>query len=206
MADHRSVAAWWIDADRPNLWRLGYPTYWICEYGGSGFWINRGGDPWRAWWTIYKGNPWHGATAIVIDSGLQEGICCGWAEFTQRREAMNEALKKALAKAKATASPEEACDKDLQKRCPILHGFLTSRETGEKNVFRETASLTIFTEDGVFKGCLSDRDSGSTLWKASATLQGVIEGLEEALGRDDPGWRVRKAAGTPQAKGKGKRG
>lgn len=203
MDRHRSVDAWWVDADRPNLWRLGYPTYWVLEYRGHGLWAQFGGDPWGAYWNLFKGNPWHGSASVVIDSGEEEGIATGWADFTKRRERMNEKLKAALAKAKATANPEEAADKDLEKRCPILHGFLTTRESGVKGVFRETASLTIFTEDGLFKACLSDRESGSTLWHSASTLQGTIEGLEASLGKDEPGWRVRRSQG--QAKGKGKR-
>jgi len=197
-------AQWWNDDTFSNIWRNGYPTYWRCEYKGSGFWTLSGGDPWERWWNVFKGNPWHGAISLIVDAGMECRYCTSWTDFTHARNEMDAKLKAALLKAKATANPEQAADKDLEKLYPIMHGFLTCREGEKKGEFRETASLTVFCEDGMFKVCLSDRESGATLWASSATFQGTLDALEATLGKDEPGWRVRKVGGAKGGKGKGK--
>lgn len=194
-------ADWWNADTFSNIWRNGHPTYWLCCYKGSGLWTLSGGSPFERWWTIYQGNPWRDACCIVVDALHEERTCSSWTDFMHARDKMDAKMKAALAKAKATVNPEQASDPDFGKTHPLTHGFMTEREGEKKGEFRETASLTMFCEDGVFKACLSDRETGATLWASHATLKGTLDALEKALGSDDPGWRVRKPQG--QAKGKG---
>ncbi len=195
---------WWNEDTHSNIWRNGYPTYWRCEYKGSGLWTLAGGNPWERWWNVFKGNPWHGPRGIIVDAGEDQRPTTSWRDFVHARNEMDAKLKAALLKAKATANPEQAADKELEKLYPIVHGFMTCREGDKKGEFRETASLTLFCEDGMFKVCLSDRESGATLWASSASFQGALDALEATAGKDEPGWRVRKPGGAKGYKGKGK--
>jgi hypothetical protein len=87
------------------------------------------------------------------------------------------------------------------KAFPTLHAYLadTTWETGEE---RETATLTLFVEEGVFKACLNDRASGRSAWVSGHAFQALLKTLEAGLATDEIVWR-RKPAG---ASGSGRRG
>jgi len=54
---------------------------------------------------------------------------------------------------------------------------------------RRTSTVTLFAEDGRWKGCLSDRDQGMVLFATGDSAAGVLEALDEALGSGHPDWR-----------------
>jgi hypothetical protein len=66
---------------------------------------------------------------------------------------------------------------------------------------REGSTLLVFAADGVFKGCLNDRDNGLVAWASAGTVQEVLEALERGLQADTLEWRAQK----PMARRKGSR-
>lgn len=66
---------------------------------------------------------------------------------------------------------------------------------------RQTASLTIFVEDGQVKLCLGDREEGRTGWCSGRSLSEALGRLDEALRCDRIDWR--KSRERPGAAGKG---
>jgi len=55
---------------------------------------------------------------------------------------------------------------------------------------RETASVTVFVEDGVCKAAFSDRDGGYVLFRSSPSLEGLWDALEDALTSGKADWRA----------------
>lgn len=84
------------------------------------------------------------------------------------------------------------------ERYPRLAERLTCPVFDDGTV-RVTDTLTLFAQDGVWKGCLRDRDARLCLWVAATTPEGVLEVLEEALGDATAVWRADRAAGAPEA-------
>jgi len=83
---------------------------------------------------------------------------------------------------------------------PILHEFLTA-VVDDDGKARQTSSLVVFVEDGMFKVCLSERDHGLCLWGASSTLQGAMEAIEVSLSAEHVDWRQKRSEGRPAKKG-----
>lgn len=81
----------------------------------------------------------------------------------------------------------------LSKDCPALFEFLTVGELPGGEV-RQTSTLTIFTEGGLWKGCLNERDSEATLFGSGDTVEACLKNLEERLTAPHVDWR-RKAPG-----------
>jgi hypothetical protein len=54
---------------------------------------------------------------------------------------------------------------------------------------RQTATLTIVCEDGLFKGGLRDRDANASLWRSGATLKALFTSLESQLQSGAAEWR-----------------
>jgi len=81
-----------------------------------------------------------------------------------------------------------------------LHDWMTCL-ADDRGVRRQTSSLTIFVEDGSWKGCLTDKDANKCLFITAPTLYGVLMKMDEALVSGNADWR--KRWGGP-AKGKSK--
>jgi hypothetical protein len=73
---------------------------------------------------------------------------------------------------------------------PALSEYLTL-DRWEDGTERETATLLLFAEDGLWKACLHDRAEGRTAWVSSGTVTGLLERLEEGCASDDLEWRKR---------------
>lgn len=67
---------------------------------------------------------------------------------------------------------------------------------------RETSTLLVFVEEGVWKGCIHDRAAGRSAWLSGAAPVALLGRLEDALRDETVEWRRRK----PDAGGGGKRG
>lgn len=76
----------------------------------------------------------------------------------------------------------------LKERSPTLGHFLCSPcwPDGEA---RQLSSLVVFVEDGIFKACLSDKDSSNVLWSSAKCWDDLLEALEARLTDDVPDWR-----------------
>jgi len=79
-------------------------------------------------------------------------------------------------------------DPIFAKRCPGLFAYLTD-DMWEDGTERETSTMLIFQDGGVLKGWLNDRALGRSLWVAGATLQGVLDALNEAVSDDKVAWK-----------------
>jgi len=83
---------------------------------------------------------------------------------------------------------------------PSLCAYLADIEYDDGSP-RKPCSLAIFTEDGILKACLSDRDAGRVAFVAGVDLSGVLAALEKGLAADQLDWRVsRQAAGGGRSK------
>jgi len=109
-------------------------------------------------------------------------------------------ISAALGSAATDAKGAVASDATLEKACPTLHAFMTAVEEDGKP--RSPSSLVVFTEDGVWKGCLSEKDAGLQLWRTGDTLQKLLGALEKALAAGNADWRKRYA---PEGRGKGRK-
>lgn len=118
-----------------------------------------------------------------------------------QREWMMGLITQALGSAVATAPGVKATDAAFDKAHPTLHAFMTEVEEDGKP--RSPSSLVIFTEDGVWKGCLSEKDAGLQLWRTGETFQKLLGALEKALAGGNADWRRKY---DPGANGKGRKG
>jgi len=114
------------------------------------------------------------------------------AGFLQRRQ-------QSLASSPPSPSPE---DDRLRQAMPALISHLVDAEYDDGSA-RLTSSLTVFSDQGVLKAALNDKDTGETLWVSAPGLHTLLATLERHL-RDGTGdWRMR--AGQPPRRTKGGR-
>lgn len=107
-------------------------------------------------------------------------------------------IKKAETEDKTVDSRCAAYDDNMAGEFPALHEYMTLKTLADGKT-RQTASLTLFCEDGLFKGCLNERDQGVSLWATSATLDELLRTLDALLQSETTPWRKNKA---PHGKGK----
>ncbi len=97
-----------------------------------------------------------------------------------------------LSKAKGVNGPataKDAYDSDLIALAPAVHEFLTASKDEDLRP-RKTSTLTFFSEAGLFKVCLNEREQGLTLWATSDTFEGCLVALESILAAPVVPWRV----------------
>jgi len=89
----------------------------------------------------------------------------------------------------------------LSKSCPALFEYLTVGEM-DGGETRQTSTVTIFTEGGMWKACLNERDSEATLFASGENLEACLDNLEERLKAPHVDWRRKGQSGTgkPQKK------
>jgi hypothetical protein len=85
----------------------------------------------------------------------------------------------------------QAAAGDTLAGCPTLVEYLTAT-TWDDGQERPTATLLLFTEDGVWKCCLNDRANSRSAWVSGDTPEGCITALEEGLSLGDLPWRRSK--------------
>lgn len=96
-----------------------------------------------------------------------------------------------------TAGSSSASSVDVEMRAvmPALHDYLTL-EAYDDGTPRQKATLTIFREDGLWKGCLNEKDQGLVLFVAEGRISSVLEALELLLQEDRPPWRRSTTKGS----------
>lgn len=82
---------------------------------------------------------------------------------------------------------------------PALYEYMTA-VTYPDGGQRKTSTLLLFWEDGIWKGCLKDRDAGRSLWVTAGSPQEVLADLEVTLQSDVAEWRKDKEWGPPGKK------
>ena len=78
-------------------------------------------------------------------------------------------------------------DDHFQKEWPCLYELMTVTSVG--NVERLPASLNVFSEDGMFKAFLNDREFEQSVCMSHRTLLGLFEVFEGGLQAGDLPWR-----------------
>lgn len=96
-------------------------------------------------------------------------------------------------RSEATGVPRPPEDVAFQNRYPALFEYLTL--AWEAGAARKTATATLFSEEGRFKICLNDRESGCTAWCAGETVLEALDSLEGHLRAGDADWRVQQTGG-----------
>lgn len=115
-----------------------------------------------------------------------------WGEGDSR---MGKFIKKAKELAEKQAEKGGAAsDAVLAKKLPAFVEFMCETDDGEGNS-RQTATLLVFTEDGMWKVCLNDRESQQTLWASGGSLETALGALEVMLEAPNAPWRAAKPKG-----------
>jgi hypothetical protein len=111
--------------------------------------------------------------------------------FTYREELCMSFLNRLREVANKGAAASVVNDPAFAKVCPALHEHMTVTAFDDGQV-RSTCSLVLFCEEGVFKACLTDRDTEFSLWGTGETFHGALASLESRLVSPDPGWRKKR--------------
>jgi len=90
-----------------------------------------------------------------------------------------------------SAGGADPVDSAFEKRYPTLWAYISKQAFPDGEV-RKRSTLVVFCEDGMVKGCLSDKDTEACLWAASSSFAGLLEALEARLTEDAPEWRAVK--------------
>jgi hypothetical protein len=101
---------------------------------------------------------------------------------------------KAAQQAQAGVAPSR--DEEFEGSCPAIWEFVSTAKN-EDGTRRQTSTLLAFVEAGCWKLCLSERESGLSLWAAGETFLEALEALEACLQSPSPQWRQGKAR-TPR--------
>jgi hypothetical protein len=86
-----------------------------------------------------------------------------------------------------------ASDPGFAKEYPAISAYMTELFLPDGKTPRQVASLLIFSEDGSFKACLSDRHYGFNMWATAPTFVELLRELENRLVNDPNGWRRAKS-------------
>jgi len=110
-----------------------------------------------------------------------------WLVSSGRRSELIVALRKITA-ADPGASPPGPGAADAAA-FPELWQHLTATTYPDGSA-RQTSSVIVVADAQGWRGCVSDKDNGRTLWRSSETVEGLLVALEDALAADDPAsWR-----------------
>lgn len=87
---------------------------------------------------------------------------------------------------------------DLAPLAPLLAERLVNLNYDDGSP-RQTDTLLVFAQDGVWKAALRDRDTRLCLWASSPVLIDLVEVIEALLGDPAAVWRADRAAGAAEA-------
>lgn len=90
----------------------------------------------------------------------------------------------------ARAAGDGSGDPDFAGQYPALYEYLSLSEFPEGGR-RETATLMVLMEDGLYKACLNDRANDRSAWVSGDTFDRVLIRLEAILATDTAEWRKR---------------
>jgi hypothetical protein len=133
----------------------------------------------------------------VYPASVSASLFAGPNALDQREWEMG-LISQALGAAAQTVKGAKASDPALEKTCPTLHAFMCEVEEDGKP--RSPSSLVVFTEEGSWKVCLTERDAGLQLWRTAETLQKALQAIEKALAGGNADWRKKFVPG-PRGKG-----
>lgn len=139
---------------------------------------------------------WHCVLRTTVDSVVIPCDSPFYDHGPERNEFVSKFIAKSLVKAAAMGKGKPATDPAMEKALPAVHEFLTCLDDGTGKP-RETATLNIFVQDGMWKAFLNDRHSGMSLCVSSESFQGVLGALEREIQGESPGWRPMRSS-VPQ--------
>lgn len=119
----------------------------------------------------------------MYDSSAEE-------ESILRRVAMASALKELYKRMQNQVTKAGASDPSFEGDYPALYDFLTLALMEGKA--RELGTLTVFCQDGRFKGSLQDKETKHYCFVSSDTFLGLLEAMEGALVNAEHEWRESK--------------
>jgi len=76
---------------------------------------------------------------------------------------------------------------------PTLWEWLTE-EKFDDGTFRTTSSLLVFVQSGELKACINDRHYSRSAFISAATVEDLLQSLDEKLESDSLDWRVKTDA------------
>jgi len=80
---------------------------------------------------------------------------------------------------------------DFSSRWPLLFSYLFD-ERYEDGSARVTATLSFFTEKGMLKACLNDRDTRRVAFLVVGGPMEALDALEAGLDQDNLDWRQKR--------------
>ena len=80
---------------------------------------------------------------------------------------------------------------DDEKQFPAIVEFCCALE-GPDGKKRETSTITLFWDQGMWKACVNDRDRSVSGFFSDRRLAGLLDRLELALEEGSIDWRVKK--------------
>lgn len=101
--------------------------------------------------------------------------------------------------ARAVDGQLPCADPKFLKDYPVLAEFLM-RVLWEPGQPREKGSVFTFFEDGMFKACLNDKDTGQVAFLSSSSFAGLWEAVEKGLAKNALDWRLSTQAKNRRSK------
>lgn len=92
--------------------------------------------------------------------------------------------------------PPSKADEAWMLKHPALVEFMTL-EAFDDGQLRQTTTVLLFSESGVYKACVSDRDGGRVAFVTAGGLVSLLDAVEAGLQQSSLDWR-------PARKWKGK--
>lgn len=104
----------------------------------------------------------------------------------------------------APQTPEQVAealvrDGPVVRRFPALLEFLTAT-TWAPGEARKPGTLTLFTDEGMWKGSLNDKDAERSAFVTADSPEAVLASLERGLQEDSLSWRSWQAFGGKRKK------
>lgn len=96
--------------------------------------------------------------------------------------------RRAREDANALGSPTKDGAK-MAERHPNLTEYLTADKWDDGDE-RQTSTLLVFTDDGIFKAVLNDRAEERALWASGASYLDALDALEAMLASGEGEWRA----------------
>lgn len=112
-------------------------------------------------------------------------------------------LDQLRARAEGQASQAEPEKGPLAEKCPLTWQVLCQSTYGAGKA-RETGSLTIFPDGGVFVAILHARAEGQKVYAESTTFEGILPAIEEKIKTDPNAFRETPDARRKRLSGKPK--
>jgi len=120
-------------------------------------------------------------------------------DSTNFEDCMSKFIRKAVA-IEAGASSGVDFDPQFERDYPATLEYLTCRQLDGRA--RQTSTLSIFVQDGLWKAFLNERDQGLSLCVTAASWADLMPSLEESLNLPVIPWRTRLDDGTTTRKKK----